>query len=404
LCSGGCVSLALTNLDQAGMKRMNLLVFSHLRWNFVFQRPQHLMTRCARTHRVFFWEEPICDAAEPFLEVREAGFQLLVVEPHIPAGLSDDASWRIQKSLLTKLIADYRIESYMAWYYTPMAMNFTRHLSPQAMVYDCMDELAGFRGAPLGLRAAEKELFRKADLVFTGGQSLYESKKYQHRAVHCFPSSIDAEFFGAARKHKRDPEDQGHIPAPRLGYCGVIDERMDLDLLAAIADLRPDVQIVMVGPVVKISMSDLPQRPNIHYLGAKDYRVLPSYLGGWVVGLLPFARNESTRFISPTKTPEYLAAGLSVVSTPIADVIEPYGREGLVEIAEKPKEFVQAVERAIAVRNSPERIARTDQFLRQMSWDLTWRRMDKLIKSTVQTGRLPERTTLRAINNTVAAD
>jgi len=383
---------------------MNLLVFSHLRWNFVFQRPQHLMTRCARTHRVFFWEEPICDAQDAFLEVREANFQLLVVVPHIPAGLSDEATSRLQKFLLTELMAKYRIQDYMAWYYTPMALNFTRDLNPRAIIYDCMDELTAFRGAPPGLRAAEMELFGKADLVFTGGQSLYQSKKYQHHSVHCFPSSIDRPFFAAARQIKETPADQQAIPCPRLGFCGVLDERMDLELLARVADLRREWHLVMIGPVVKISMADLPQRPNIHYLGAKQYTELPSYLAGWDVGLLPFARNESTRFISPTKTPEYLAAGLPVVSTPIADVVEPYGTAGLVEIAETAEQFVRATERAMELRNSPERLRRTDRFLGTISWDLTWERMNNLIKTTLTGAGVPVEKTHPAISHTVAAD
>jgi UDP-galactopyranose mutase len=351
---------------------MDFVTLSHLRWKFVFQRPQHLMTRCAKKNRVFFWEEPIFDAPQAaFLKVEEAGPQLRVVVPHLPTGLSEAEAWQVQEWLLSELVAEHSIREHVLWYYTPMARHFSRNLRPAAIVYDCMDELSAFRGAPPGLRSAEAELFACADLVFTGGQTLYESKKLQHHSAHCFPSSIDREFFGAARTIRIEPQDQAHIPHPRIGYCGVIDERMDLDLLAAVADRHRDWQIILIGPVAKISESDLPRRENIHYLGGREYQSLPTYFSGWDVGILPFALNESTRFISPTKTPEYLAAGLPVVSTPITDVVEPYGTQDLVEIATGPDQFVGGIERAVSTRNSRERLARADFFLKRMSWDLT---------------------------------
>jgi UDP-galactopyranose mutase len=267
-----------------------------------------------------------------------------------------------------------------------------------------MDELSGFRGAPSGLRTAEAELFACADLVFTGGQSLYQSKRRQHHSVHCFPSSIDREFFASARRIHAEVKDQANITHPRLGYCGVIDERMDLDLIAEVAERRPDWQLVMLGPVVKIAESDLPRQSNIHYLGAKEYRTLPSYLAGWDVGLLPFARNESTRFISPTKTPEYLAAGLPVVSTPITDVVEPYGTKQLVEIAETAEQFVESIEKAMSARNSPDRLARVDRFLSRMSWDLTWEQMNRLIQEAVHSNRNLEVQDSAGLGGTMAAD
>ncbi len=386
------------------LRNMNLLVFSHLRWNFVFQRPQHLMTRCAVDHRLFFWEEPVFDAGASFVEVREVGSQIRVVVPHLPTGLTDSEIKNIQAALIRELITEYGIDKYSLWYYTPMAVEFTRDLQPQVVIYDCMDELTAFRGAPPGLRAAEAELFAKADLVFTGGTSLYQSKNSQHRAVHCFPSSIDREFFVAARRLSTEPSDQASIPQPRLGYCGVIDERMDLDLLASVSDARPDWHFVMIGPVVKINPSELPQGANIHYLGAKDYSDLPSYLSGWQVGLLPFAQNESTRFISPTKTPEYLAAGLPVVSTPIADVVTPYGLKGLVEIAKTAEEFIAGAERAIRSRNSAKRLEMVDEFLSEMSWDTTWEQMNRLIEATGRGRRVLADDALTSRGNAAAAD
>ena len=358
---------------------MDLLVFSHLRWNFVFQRPQHLISRCARQQRVFFWEEPTIGDQAAFLEIRDENSHLRIVVPHLPSGLDTIETSRVQQCLLAELLSEFSIHDFVAWYYTPLALDFSRNFQPKVTVYDCMDELSGFRGAPQSLRAAEAELFQRADLVFTGGKSLYESKRRQHACVHCFPSSIDREFFGSARHIRSEMPDQADVPHPRLGYCGVIDERMDTALLAAVAKSRPDWHLIMLGPTVKIEQSELPKKPNIHYLGPQPYRLLPAYMAGWDVGLLPFARNDATRFISPTKTPEYLAAGLPAVSTSIADVVEPYGRLGLVHIASTADEFVRHCELAIETRNHPERLEEVDKHLSAMSWDLTWEQMNRLV-------------------------
>ncbi len=363
---------------------MDVLVFSHLRWNFVFQRPQHLMTRCAKDSRVFFWEEPCFEGEISRLNVAQPSHNVTVLTPHLPVGLTPAERIECERHLLTKMLADNGVKRPLLWYYTPLSLPFSRNLNPAAIVYDCMDELSAFRGAPPGLGAAEAELFRRADLVFTGGKTLFEKKRHQHHSVHCFPSSIDRKFFATARKISKVPADQGRILHPRLGYCGVIDERMDMGLLAGIAELRPEWQFVMLGPVVKVDPSELPQRPNIHYLGAKEYSSLPSYFAGWDAGLLPFARNESTRFISPTKTPEYLAAGLPVVSTSITDVVDPYATNGLVHIADDPADFVAEAEKAMVSRNSKYRLARVDSFLSRNSWDQTWAKMKALMEEAIE--------------------
>jgi UDP-galactopyranose mutase len=272
------------------------------------------------------------------------------------------------------------------WYYTPMALLFTNHLRPRAVVYDCMDELSAFKNAPPTLRALETELMERAAVVFTGGRSLYEAKRHQHGNMHAFPSSVDVEHFRAARQVTREPADQQGIPGPRLGFFGVIDERMDLSLIAGVADERPQWQLVMLGPVVKIETALLPARPNIHYLGGKSYGELPQYIAGWDVALLPFARNEATRFISPTKTPEYMAAGKPIVSTSIADVVRPYGERGLVRIADDVGAFVTGCEAAMR-EDSAARVRIFDRYLKRLSWDTTWSRMSALINEAAFSSR-----------------
>ena len=366
----------------------DLVCFSHLRWDFVYQRPQHLLSRCARGRRVFFIEEPVFGNSSMRLEVRETDDDVYVVVPQLPDGLrSEIAITAVMKEMTYRLFLEYAIDDYVFWYYTPMALRFTSHFNPVAAVYDCMDELSAFQGASSDLPSMEKELFRRVDLVFTGGQSLYEAKRNQHRAVYAFPSSIDASHFGKARTLTTDPLDQANIPHPRLGFFGVIDERFDRELLDQIASRRPDWQFVIIGPVVKIDPETLPKRPNIHYLGAKKYDELPAYLAGWDIALLLFARNESTRFISPTKTPEYLAAGKPVISTSIRDVVRPYGEQKLVEIADTPDEFIYAAEKILSTTNRSEWLTRVDAFLANVSWDKTWKQMSDLIDAVVDRKR-----------------
>jgi glycosyltransferase involved in cell wall biosynthesis len=359
----------------------DLLCFSHLRWDFVFQRPQHLLTRVNRQTRVFFVEEPIFKelTETPRMEIRRVGERLFVATPHLPGGLSHEAVINWQRELLDLLLDERRVTEFTAWYYTPMALQFSDHLTPSLMVYDCMDELSAFRGAPPALLDWEKTLLSQVDLVFTGGQSLYEAKRDRHARVHAFPSSIDWRHFAQARQRPDEPADQVDIPGPKLGFFGVLDERFDAELLGELATRRPDWHFVLLGPVVKIAPESLPQLANIHYLGMKSYDELPRYVAHWDVALLPFALNESTRFISPTKTPEYLAAGLPVVSTPIRDVVRPYGDEGLVHIATTAAEFEQAIENALETRSCPKRLGTADKFLARTSWDKTWESMRRLM-------------------------
>jgi glycosyltransferase involved in cell wall biosynthesis len=354
---------------------LHLVCFSHLRWNFVYQRPQHLLSRFSKQFNVYFMEEPVYDATEDHLEISTSSENLWVVVPHLREGLREEESIARQKELLSNLFMERNIEKYFFWYYTPMMLSVSDHFKPVMIVYDCMDELSAFKFAPQSLKDKENELFSKADLVFTGGYSLYEAKKHRHPEVHPFPSSIDTEHYFKARLYSIDPVDQSSIPHPRIGYFGVIDERIDLNLIEGIARRKPEWHIVMIGPIAKINPDTLPKLPNIHYLGMKHYSELPSYISGWDIAMMPFAHNESTRYISPTKTPEYLAAGKPVISTPIIDVLRQYGRNGLVNIAGTPEEFVRVASLELENTDRDEWLQHVNEFLSQNSWDKTWQRM-----------------------------
>src|SRR4051812_31385608 len=233
----------------------SLICFSHLRWNFVFQRPQHLMCRFARDMNVIFWEEPIEIGGREtaYLQVREAedAHNVRIAVPHLPQGMPDDAREAALKRLLDAHTASIR-GAIIAWYYTPMMLPFSKHITPDLTVYDAMDELSKFKFAPEHLLDLEQELIDRADVIFTGGSSLYEAKKGRHPNVHCFPSSVDRTHFIKARARQFEPADQEDLPRPRLGFYGVIDERFDTELLDTVAATRPDWTFVMLGPVVKI--------------------------------------------------------------------------------------------------------------------------------------------------------
>ena len=374
VCAGACSP----DVGGGEKRRRTLVCFSHLRWDFVYQRPQHLMARFAAAYDVLFWEEPTFGSGvAQALDERAARTPgVTVLTPRLPDDLTEEEQEVALRRLLKTYLRD-RDSAVTRWYYTPMMLSFSRDISAECTVYDCMDELSNFLFAPKKIRMLEAELLSIADVVFTGGYSLFEAKRGAHDNIHAFPSSVDQDHFAAARDQVQDPPDQSSLPSPRLGYYGVVDERVDLDLIADVADAHPDWTLVIVGPVVKIDQSLLPRRNNIAYLGVKPYAELPRYLAGWDVAIMPFAINEATRFISPTKTPEYLAAGRPVVSTAITDVQRQYGHLDGVMIAGDRAEFIEACERALAPREGW--LEQADQALSGLSWDRTVSEMSRLM-------------------------
>ena len=395
-----------------------LIVFSHLRWDFVYQRPQHLLSRLAKHYRVLFFEEPARGKQTPFLQRLAPCPNVEVLRPHTTVdavGFHDDQLPELTH-LLAEYLRDFSIEDYLVWFYTPMALPLLAELTPQAVIYDCMDELSAFKNAPRQMMQREKALLKRAQLVLTGGPSLYEVKRRLHNNVRCFPSAVDVEHFSPhsaqsdgtsggvssphvtmpvvssvqASERKRNPykeeAERLHAPLarPRLGFFGVIDERFDFELITAIADAAPNWQMVMAGPIVKIDPASLPKRPNVHWLGQQPYEVLPHLVAQWDVCLLPFARNESTRFISPTKTLEYMAAEKPIVSTPIHDVVGLYG--DCVSIAATAEEFLSACAAALA-ENAIARRLRVERMRGRVSectWDRTAREIRKELEAVLE--------------------
>ncbi|CAH2395395.1 glycosyltransferase [Mesorhizobium ventifaucium] len=351
-----------------------LLCFSHLRWNFVHQRPQHILTLASKQQQLIYFEEPVFEERHyPFMRVKDESPMIRTVTPVLPVGISATKADAIQRRFVDQILTSVPHDRLTIWYYTPMALRFSDHLRCDVCVYDCMDELSAFKNAPAELTQMEKALFQRADVVFTGGQSLYEAKRCLHNSIFPFPSSIDVAHFHKARDPGDDPVDQADIPHPRVGFFGVIDERLDIEMIAQAAAAMPDVHFVMLGPVVKIDQLSLPRATNLHWLGAKSYADLPRYLRHWSAGWMPFALNEATRYISPTKTPEFLAAGLPVVSTAIVDVVRTYGAEGLIDIVDA--DDLEPKLRSVLSRPRDFLLKKVDAYLANMSWERTWEAM-----------------------------
>lgn len=366
----------------------SIVVFSHLRWDSVFQRPQQLVSRFARKHDVWFVEEPIHEAAQgPSIALRKHGSGLTICQPltDIAATGFNSEQNQVLRRLLSEVIGAQVQRPMAAWLYTPMAVDLARAMQPDVTIYDCMDELTAFMHAPPELTTYEGCLLLQADAVFTGGPSLYAAKCGRHHSVYCFPSSVDVAHFRSAGTMS-EALDQRDLPRPRFGFFGVIDERFDRSLVDSMACTHPDWQIVLVGPVVKINPADLPRRRNIHYMGARTYAELPSYVAGWDVCMMPFAHNEATRFISPTKTLEYMAAERPIASTSIRDVAEPYGN--VVHIGDGA-EFVAACERALREDGAQWHVRRERMraIVSHTSWNATADAMLEIVEQHI--GSLP---------------
>jgi UDP-galactopyranose mutase len=384
-------------------ERLPIVAFAHLRWDFVYQRPQHVLSRLAASRRVVVVEEPSVEpGAATSLDVTRPAPGVVRCRPRLGAGaggFSDEHHLTLAALLVDALRAE-GVGDHVAWLYTPMALPLATAFDPALVVYDCMDELSLFHGAPTGLVERESRLLQRADVVFTGGPSLYRAKRHRHPDVHCLPSSVDVAHFRRALESPDEPPDQQAIGGPRFGFFGVIDERFDTALIDRMAAAHPDWQIVLVGPVVKISPASLPRRPNIHYLGQRSYAELPAYLAGWDVCLLPFALNDATRFISPTKTLEYMAAERPIVSTPVRDVADLY--HGVVHLAEGPAEFVRACERALA-EPIGERIHHMRRIVGRTSWDATVRSMDFAMRHALRRRRAASEGDVECLDTTVSS-
>jgi hypothetical protein len=377
-------------IDFGAEQPFGILAFSHLRWDFVWQRPQQFLSRFASTNPVLFVEEPkfdLEDGKNPALELVDAGTGVTVAIPHLAQGTTPKEAGASLRDFITTAMASLNdgghFDEPLHWYYSPMMVEWSMgHFPSCGIVYDCMDELSQFKFAPAELIENERRLMDNADVVFTGGYELFEKKSKQHENTHCFGCGVEYEHFAQAQDvTKPIPEDMRQIKKPVIGWFGVIDERVDYELIRQAATLRPDYSFVMVGPVVKVDPASLPQASNIHWMGGRDYKELPNYCRALDICMMCFAINEATEFINPTKALEYLATGKPVISTPVRDVVRQYSN--LVDIVRTPGEFVEAIDRLIANPNK-DRIQRGIKKACESSWEGTVSQMRNLIQIAIE--------------------
>jgi glycosyltransferase involved in cell wall biosynthesis len=360
--------------------RYDIVVFSHLRWNFVYQRPQHILSRLAKSYNILFIEEPFQPNAE-----NEKTSSIHQVLPNLSVFNTHAENINATLKLVKENLGSQTID--IAWFYSPSFVNALHIFSFDKVVFDCMDELTLFKNAPQSLIEQEKQLMSKSDIVFTGGKSLYSAKQKHHHNVHCFPSSVDRKHFEKAQNGIKVPEEMDAFSSIVVGYYGVVDERIDYELLEKTAQLCPTVDFVLIGPFAKVNPESLPSLPNIHFLGMRNYEQLPNYLKRFDIAMMPFAMNDSTKFISPTKTLEYMAGGKSIISTPVYDVVRDYDKH--IEIVENAEQFATAINKLIC-QHKASHCLKYREILDRTSWDNTVSRMQNLMEQLIEESQYAE--------------
>jgi glycosyltransferase involved in cell wall biosynthesis len=360
-----------------------LLSHSHLRWDHLCQRSQQLMTRFAVNRRVIVFGAPVPDERGPGLSLRTGRGGVVLATPHLVPELLQDPAARnaALKRIVDRFILEHDLQDHVAWYDNPLGLAHTAHLAPRLTVYDCVEDPSHSKGDPVRRAALEAALLRRADLVITCGQTGYEAKALHHPRVHRLPSGVDVRHFRRARSPLPVPADQRIIPRPRIGYVGVIDDRVDFALIEQVAAANPGFQLILLGPLVNIDPAALPRLQNIHYLGAKAYKELPAYLAGWDVAMLPL-RRQGTGAAVANKTAELLSAGRPIVATSVRDVARPYGKDGLVRLADEPSDFEAAIHAALA-EDLRELRARADRTLARMTWAALARQLSALMEDRI---------------------
>lgn len=372
-----------------------IIVHSHLAWDWVWQRPQQFHSRLSQRHNILFVEGPVpaenVTAASLILREIPHYPNIVVLQMQVPRARWTNGAWvdkerrRLVQSVLAGPLGLNFVDP-VQWFYDPMAVTaFAGHLDEQAIVYDCMDQLSQFRGAPPELVRRERELLAVADVVFAGGPKIATAKRSYNSNCYSFGCGVDIRHFGKARRASTAlPKDVAHLTGPILGYFGVVDERIDYDLLATLADYDPEWNVVIVGPWTKVERDQFPARPNLHWLGGRAYALLPAYVRAFDVCLMPFAINAATEFINPTKALEYMATGRPIVSTAVADVVLQFG--DVIHLAASPEEFVEHCGRALRRTDTP-RIRRGLRLARQNSWESIVEQLEKHVDDVLRTKR-----------------
>lgn len=383
-----------------------IIVHCHLRWDGVWQRPQQFLSRLSKRHRILFVEGPLLhdSFAPPSYTVRQVPehTNITVMQTSFPASRFHEGQWVDQERcrLLEEALAGPLrglFSDPVQWFYDPMAA--PAHIGKfdeRAVIYDCMDELSQFKFAPPEIIQRERFLLKEADVVFTGGRKMCESKSRFNRNCHFYGCGVDVEHFSQARSpHTQVPHDVPMGDAKFvLGYFGVVDERLDYELIAKLAEANSCWQVVMIGPTCKVDPEALPKAQNLHWLGRREYAQLPNYTKAFDVCLMPFAMNEATEFINPTKALEYMATGRPIASTPVPDVVSNFSR--VVKIASNHDEFIEICLKE-TLQPDDAAIERGIRMAEENQWDAIVQKLEKHIEEALQRKQFPKRKSKREI-------
>lgn len=375
-----------------------IIVHCHLCWDWVWQRPQQFISRLSKRHRILFVETigPDPQLATPFARfyTPENLPNITVLRLQFPSWRWEDGDYvdRTRREMVQEFLKGPgrgQFDNPVQWFYDPMAVPaFHGQMNEILTVYDCMDELSKFKCAPPEIRTREASLLNEAEVVFTGGRKLWESKKLSNDNCHFYGCGVEVDHFARARAAEtRVPEDLANIPKPVLGYFGVVDERMDYDLVAKLADANPNWSIAIVGPVMKVDPNSLPKRPNLYWLGQRQYADLPGFCKGFNVCLMPFALNESTEFINPTKALEYMASGREIISTAVPDVISNFSQ--VVKVGYSHDEFIALCRRAVEQPDT-EAVERGLEMASQNTWEMIVSKLESHIEAALHAKRPTE--------------
>ncbi len=355
-----------------------IVCFSDISWNVKFQRPHQLFSQAKRINIIIFIEKPLLQrSGKPNHFISRVSDNILILTPVITDEDPESTIHETVEQLLTEKLKSHNTTEYICWYYSPKAINYSQKLTPKLIIFDCMDECCGYEGADTEVNESEKKLLEVTDLVFTGGRSLCNAKKLLHKNVHLFPDSIDYERFNGNTKQAK--KNIIKKPAAKIGYFGVIDERLDLNLLDKIAANKPKWKFEIAGPIVENMHGKLPERKNITFTGDIRDEEIPSIIGEWDAAILPYSKNNSTENTAPSRLLVYFAANKNIVSTSINDIVHYFGENGMVRIADEPDDFVKALEAAIKYKPEAEWQKKVDSIIRKTTWEKTWNGMSKKI-------------------------
>jgi glycosyltransferase involved in cell wall biosynthesis len=381
------------------IEAQDIICFAH-DWGGDPTSKTHIMRLLAKKSRVLWvnsiaMRRPVAsksDARRLITKLRRAFAGCVEVEPNIfvvnplvlplpGSALAQRLNGVLLERSLRRTLSKLSFARPILWTFLPTMNRLVGRLGERLLVYHCVDKYSEFSGVPRdAIVAMERDLVKRADLVFTSAARLLEECRPLNPHTHFITHGVDTAHFGRALDPQTPvPDDLAGIRKPVAGFFGLIADWVDLPLIRSLARERPDWSFVLIGKAAT-DLAPLQGLSNVHWLGQKPYTELPGYCRGFDVALIPFVQNELTLRVNPLKLREYLAAGLPVVSTPLPEISR---YDGLVRLATRREEFIGGIEAALAER-SPELAGRRFEAMRGESWEARVADMARLIDERVR--------------------